>query len=492
MIVLKINNTDRSSVVNTGLLKRDLINSLTDTLSFSIDVHAGQTYKPSKGDTVLMTVDGTEEFGGVIHYIKKKSVSPGRARYEVRCKDYAYDLNRELVNELYENQTVQAIISDFITTHASAFDVTNVVCTVSIKKIAFDREHVGDCIQRLADLVGYSWYVSYDKKIHFFEKNTNTAPFSIADDSGHINGTLEISDDFSQIRNRVFIKGAEVEGLSRTEEHDGDGSKKIFETRNKFAKLPTVTVNSVVQTVGVDYLDEEADFDCFWNYNEKYVRFKTAPASGTNNIDITGLPLYRLVVQVEDPVSIGANGVFEYTETNRQLKSREDAIEFAKAQLVAYKNGIVEGTFVTNTQGLRSGQIITITSTDLNVSEDFLIQSTSMTMESIEQYRWHITLATMRSVGIVQFLIDRLKSGERIIEQDEDIVIEKAIFPFERMGLSETVTINPNNTPITEDDIALQETVTSTIDAGTEFVAGPWTPSGGVKRVFLLDNSPLH
>ena len=173
------------------------------------------------------------------------------------------------------------------------------------------------------------------------------APFNLSDgDGNHIKDRLQLSDDFSQIRNRVFIKGGEIEGESRTEYFDGNGTRKQFKLANKFAHIPTVRVGGTLKTVGNDYLDNEDDFDCFWDYNQQYIRFKdtTIPGSGTNNLTVSGIPLYNLVVQVEEPISIASYGVFEFAKTDKTIKSRTTAVMMAQSELTAYKNGLIEGT----------------------------------------------------------------------------------------------------------------------------------------------------
>ena len=502
--IITIDGTDRSGVINFGSVsKSDIINQGVDTLSFSISYlpeisgERADGFRPVKNSEVIMTTDGVKTFGGyIIGVTGRRGV--GAVEYQVKCRDYTFGLERMRVVEGYEDMTVAEIIEDILTTYATDFTFENVDCPLVVEKINFDRVTVSDAIQKLSTMTGYSWYVDYDKDIHFFEKNTERAPFDIEDedpvtgltDGNYIPDTLEISDDFSQIRNRVFIKGGEIEGTSRTEYFDCDGTKKQFKLANKFAKKPTVTLAAVAQTVGIDNLDNEDDYDCFWDYGNTYIRFKDTniPASGANALVVAGIPLYTLVVQVEEPESMAEYGIWEYAKTDKTIKSRDAAVNMAKAELQAYQSGLIEGRFQTYTTGLRSGQLIHIKSTLMGVDEDFVIQRVNY--NATPPVSWSVTLATLRSVGLIEFLIGMLKTGEQLLEDGMETVLEKTAFPQEEITMGDEVFINQNNTDISEEVECSDAVTVQEIDYAVEFVLGPTIPDG-VHRQFILDGSPL-
>ena len=148
-----------------------------------------------------------------------------------------------------------------------------------------------------------------------------------------------------------------MEGSSRTENFVGDGIKKTFALGHKFKEKPTVIVNSVTQTVGIDFLDEDTDYDCLWNFNEKYLRFVVAPAdtlAGT----AAGIPLIPIVIQVESDESIDTYGEYEFSKVDKTIETKEEAKQYAVSQIEAYALTIQEGGFQTYDSGLRSGKLI--------------------------------------------------------------------------------------------------------------------------------------
>jgi len=424
-----IDGTDRtSSIVAGSLRKTDNLNAQVDELSFRIRKYGSLTYAPTLGDEVVVTRDGTTIFGGVIVRITENVTAAKILTFRVQCADYSQYLKRELVTERYESTTVGAIISDLVASYTSeGFTTVGVVGALDIESISFNRLSVADCLQKLADAISYVWYVDYDMDIHFFPKNTEEGS-ALTDTSGnYIFDSLEIVEDLTQVRNSVLVQGGEAKSdTTRTETFDGDGTKAQFALANKFASLPTVTVDSVAQTVGVEFLDDDASFDCMWNFNEKYVRFTSGniPAAGTNNVEVEGIYLYPIVVRVPAPSSIAQFGTYEFAITDKSIKSQDEAIARAQAELRSYQNTIYDGVFRTYTDGFRSGQVINISSAQRGKDIAVLIQSVTAVMRDPlgENLEYEVRFATLKSIGIIDYLQDQLRSREVIVDDEETLL----------------------------------------------------------------------
>jgi len=418
-IEITVNSVDKTQdIISDSILKEDNINEQRDVLNFQTKKYSTKGFEPKKNEEVVMKIDGETEFAGVILSIEK-SIRDGQiVVYAPHCIDYSQYLDRKLVLERYSDKTINYIIGDIVDKYTDGFTVVNVDCDIEIKTMSFNRMTVTTCIDKLAKTMGYSWYVDYEKDIHFFEKNENPAPFSVTDINGkYLQNTLSIIDDLSQIRNRVIIRGAEERGEVRVESYTGTGGQIAFPLVNKFAEAPSVKVDTVAQDVGVDYLDVEADYDCFWNFNEKYMRFKSDMDGKV--VEVTGIPLFPIIVNILDGTSIIEYGTYEFFKEDKSIASRTEALQYAQSQLEAYKDGVIEGSFSTNTSGLRSGQIININSDLLGVDEDFLIQKVRFRIIAKDRGVWDVTLATMRTVGMIQILQDLIK-GREIKEFDPD------------------------------------------------------------------------
>jgi len=426
---ITINAVDRTSLVSRGSFrKRDNLNQQVDECVFTINRTGSETYEPEVGQEVIVTRDSNTVFGGVILRINETVVASTIINYEVKCIDYSQYLKRKLVTERYTNTTVGAIISDIVTNYTEAGDgltTNNVVGGQSIRSFSFDRLTAAECLEKLAKALSYVWYVDYSKDIHFFPKNTETAPYNLSDTSGnYIYNSLKITADLSQIRNSILVQGGEaVSADERTELFDGDGTKDTFALALRYSGKPTVEVGGVPVTVGTEFLDDEASFAVMWNFNEKYLRFTlgNVPAAGTRNIEVTGNYLFPIVVKVPAPSSIATYGEYQFALTDRSIRSDDEAIDRALAELEGYRAELYEGEFRTRNDGLRSGQVITINSTQRGKNIDVLIQSVNCKLvdPNADRVEYLIRFATLKSIGIIEYLQDQLRNKNVIVDDDE-------------------------------------------------------------------------
>lgn len=125
-VTVKIANVDRTTEIDwkSLQLQRALTNQ-TDTLSFTIKRSNALDYKPALLDDVQLIEGSTTLFGGNI--ITMDEEVDGRVEYvRITCKDYSFDLDRELVIDTYENMTVNSIVKNIIGVgNALQFDGVN-------------------------------------------------------------------------------------------------------------------------------------------------------------------------------------------------------------------------------------------------------------------------------------------------------------------------------------------------------------------------------
>lgn len=476
-LTITINGTDRTDhVIWPSLSKEDVINNQSDTLYFRARKYGSKTWKPVAGDEIEVLDGTTKIFAGVVVVVDEEMEGLSLL-YSVQCKDWTHYLDK-IVVERFTDETVYEIIDYLNTYYLDGFTITGVDCNIEIKTIAFNRITVAQCLQILADQLNYYWYVDYDKDIHFFSKNSESAPFSLDDNGGkYVFNSLRITDDISQIRNVVYVRGGETEESARSVNFTGDGNQKQYNLGYKFASKPTVTVGGVSQAVGVDFLDDEASFDCFWDYNQKYIRFKTAPAS-SSSIVITGNPLVPIMIQTQDDASVAIYGAREYAITNKEISSKEEARQFAASQLESYANKLSSASFETYESGLRSGQVIRVQSDIRGIDEDYLIQRVTLSMRTPSDGIWRVELATMRTMGIISFLQKLLLDQDRKIEVSKNEILEKGYLDSQQIEVTEEVSrLSPYEdyqTVNVDEDIEKDPMGANTAPI---FVLGPYFPS---------------
>lgn len=455
MITIHINGTDRSdSVRMLSVRKNDNINERVDELVFEVLRYGERTFVPQINDEVVAYDGATKMFGGVIVYTNEDEQNQGVVRYSVHASDYQTIFARRIVLERFRNTTANDVVRFLVEKYSVGFTTDNVVANITIESITFDRIPLTEALDKLAKLLNYSWYIDYDKDVHFFAKNEEAAPFNLTtNDGNYISDSLEITRDLSQLRNRVTVRGGEIEGEPVTQTFDGDGVKIAFVLAYKFSSLPTVLVDSVPQTVGIAYLQDETAFDCVWSFSERSLRFQTPPATGANNIEVTEKPIFAIVVTRTDSASVnalknlsrGVDGIFEYSIEDVKIRSREEAIQRGIAELDAYANGVIEGLFETYTAGLRSGQTININIPHRNIDEDFIIQRVLYQQISKDKGQYRVMLATARTMGIISVLQDLLQK-RGVGETDQDLILTQ-VQVTEEVEVDESYTTDTQDPP---------------------------------------------
>jgi len=271
VITIKVNTTDRTEKIDpTSISLNRALTNQADTLSFTVPRTQASDWKPALLDEIeVLDTDGvTQLFAGSIVIIDEQ-MSLGVEMVQVQCRDWTFEMDRQLVTAVYEGETIDDIIADINTRFLTGFTIANVNCALVVDYIAFNYEYPSKCIQQLAQLVVYDWYVDSAKDIHFFASTTEVSPFDLTDDNGkYFIDTLVIKQDATKIKNTITVRGGEYLGASYTETYLADGDQISFPLVNRYNSI-AVTKNGVSQTVGTDNLHDPADYDCLYNFQEK-------------------------------------------------------------------------------------------------------------------------------------------------------------------------------------------------------------------------------
>ena len=394
------------------------------------------------------------------------------------------DINYITLSDLY--YTVEDIIQDIIDTYLPAGFTLSCAVDQTISYIKFNYEKPSSCFKKMADLLLADWYVDYSKVIHFISKSTFSSPFSITDDNNKaIKSALILKQDASQIKNTVYVRGGEYLGSSYTETFSADGSQTTFNMAYKYSGI-SITVAGASKTVGVDNINDPTTVDCLYNFAEKAIKFPSAskPTAG-QAVAITGLPYIPVYVKAEETSSITKYGVKEFKIIDPNIKSKQGAIDRAKAELQAYNETLNDGNFSTYETGLRTGQQIYIDSATLGTAANFIINRLTVVAESSDLLRYDVTLTTIENFDLLQ-LLQQLLDRTEIGEEKTDEVLEKLYNVLESVTIGEDIAI------VTAADGAETMTVGESIRRDPFVIQYALTPytvidENDPKRPFLLD-----
>ena len=428
-----INSIDRTAdVLNDSLVIEDIINDQTNKCSLALIDRSGSGVPATDDEIIITDADGTVIFGGYILSTIKSKYFTGKLVTSVKCVDYTRILDRNLVHKTFEDMTDKEIIENIINTYCPGFGITttNVIAGATIEKINFNYLQISQVFRKLAELTNKNWYIDYEKDIHFFPLTTTGTPFNISSTNDEYS-KLKISNNSSQLKNRVYVRG----GTKLSDFTDyiiyGDSELTKFVLPDKPHNVTIYVYRGTgyfEETVGIKNVDTEG-FDWYLNFQEKYIEQDEGESvlSATDILKINYKYDIPILVAVEDTDSIAENGVQEYPIFDKSISTTELARDRATAELTDYANDIIEGSFETMTSGFVSGQYININLSEYDVNDNYLIQSIKSISIGGGYFRYSIKLASAKTIGIIKFLMNLLETNKNLIELDDDEVVDELL-----------------------------------------------------------------
>ena len=421
-----INAIDRTAdVLNQSIQIEDALNDKQNVISFALIDRSGNGIPDPDEEITITMDDGTKIFAGYLTEVSLDK-SGGEVRATIRGTDYARLLDRNLVHRSYEDMTDKAIIEDIVDRYCagSGITTTNVLEGVTVDQISFNYVQPSQAIRKLAALTGRNWYIDYDKDIHYFPNTTDTAPFDI-DSSNAQYANLKISKDANQIKNRVYVRGGTKLSDSTVYSVKGDGVMTKFVLPDKPHDV-SVTVNGAAKTLGIKNIDTSG-FDWYLNFQEKYLEQDSGGGilATTDTLAVTYKYDIPILVALENTASIEEHGQHEFAIFDKQIATTQAARDRASAELTDYANNVIEGSFTTYTTGFKSGQYINIALSDYSVGANYLVQKVAAQSLGSGLFTYTIEIASVKTMGIIKFLIQLLEANRNIITLDDNEVVDE-------------------------------------------------------------------
>jgi hypothetical protein len=427
---ITINAVDKTNCIeNKSIQITDESNDKPSSLTCKFFDQSGAG-DPELDDEIIVTKDGVRLFAGKIVKAEYNRLGASEVIFNLTATDYTRDLDRNLVVEAYENMTDKAIIEHIVANYCQGTGIStdNVIAGVTINKIVFNYVQPSQCFRKLCELTGRSWYLDYDKDVHYFPLTTAVAPFNIDSTTGDYSG-LKIKKDNTNVRNRVYVRGSTYLSDAVTISQVADGEQTVFLLPHKPHNF-SMKGGGVTKSVGILNIDDPAGYDYMLNYQEKYVESANGtPPAATTVMEFTFQYDIPILVAVEDKDSIEDIGQFEFAIFDTNIQNLDDARSRAQAELTDYANAIIDGSFVTLTDGFRAGQYIHIDLADYGIDEDYLIQRVNAKSLGGGQYSYTVSIANTRKLGIILFLIKMLENDKNALDLDPNEVVDELFEP---------------------------------------------------------------
>lgn len=429
-ITIFIGGIDKTTLIRAkSLTITDAITSEVDTCSFILDDVDGGN-RPNEGDEVVVYWGDppVKIFAGEIQNAPQSQISPGIYKYSVHCVDYSRGMDKRRVVETYTDKTCKYIIEDIIDNYAPEFTTVNVQAGPTIYYIAFNYKSPTECLRELARLSGYDWYVDYDMDIHFFASETNEAPYELNEtpSSGRYSG-LTIQIDKSQLRNRVYVRGGYYLSNIYEQEIVADGEQMEFLLAYNPYTPVSVYVDGVEHSLGIDNIDTTIK-DFVVNATEKTIKNLVHAKLTAGQVLKTKYKYKIPILVIEDDEDSqealqaieGGDGIYEHLIVDESLATLEAARARANAELRQYANAMVEGSFTTDQDGYRSGQLLTVNIPSRSINSEYLIQTVTKKSIGGGYLEYSVSFATLLT-GLTDFLISLWQASQKIYSRDDEV-----------------------------------------------------------------------
>jgi hypothetical protein len=273
-----INGSDKTSTIAPDSVQivdqLDGRNTCTFTTRHKTSSFAGEVGQPV--DIYVKSTLGaiTHVYSGLITDRDDEQLGGNVTGYEYKykCADYTTYATRHIIAWNYEDMSADDIVLHINQYFMAGEGVVAVKLAsgghvepgITLDKAVFNYCTVADALDQIAEQCGFSWYIDYDKELHFFDRISNIADFPLTTvDCNYI--TLSINRTATQYRNRQWIQGGDQLSAPRTEAFLGDGKLTSFKLLYQISAVPTVTVDAVAQTTGIQGVDEDKDW--YWSDN---------------------------------------------------------------------------------------------------------------------------------------------------------------------------------------------------------------------------------
>lgn len=329
-------------------------------------------------------------FGGTV--TERELVVDGgiQARYTITVTDWGYALDAKMIAKTYTNEDPADIVRDIIANYASGFTVGNVhTAGYTIPSIKFNYQPPSKCIQKIATLIGWDWFIDADKDLHFFRGDVDNgagagavAPFNLDDTSGNLEWpTIDLDENTQNMKNSVFVIGSTYKktydagsAIDVYPSHAGQTTYPLVYPYDK--STLTVTLDGTTQTVGVYGQDDPGSFNVLYSNasgGPAFVLFTTDPGDG-HTIKIFGDAEVPILGYANDADSIATFGEFQDTIVDRQITTVAEAQQRALAEVIQFGAPIDDLKFSTLKKGLMIGQTITLSSNLLGINVTLIIK----------------------------------------------------------------------------------------------------------------------
>lgn len=447
LVLVKINNVDVTSKILEYKIEqsyKEIVNNIYLYLAKSVD--SLLTIEPYQNITIWESFSAPVEqnankvFSG---FVAKKNSSV--FRYEILSYDKLWAGVRKQVTKSYDKDIdasagiISEIFKDLVVTYAGlnadAVSIQDSGTTYLLSKFLCRNTDVFERMQTLAEILDWQFYYRADTdKVYFEPKGylINSNIIYIGGTSNNVQNKVKWTEDISNLANVIIVRG-NIFLSSQTELFNGDASQTDF-TINYEPESVRVFISGVEKKGGVE--GSTTTFDYTIDKQNKEIRFKVAPAVGTNNVKIEYFWGAPTPVETKDDISVSVYGESEKTLNFTDIMTVNDAEQRALNYLANFSQPLLFTTAKitpdnVNALGLKVGQIIRVIDAEQGIDENLVVNKLKSSYPSrdievgLGDRTWEVGM-------FEEDVVKRLKRLEEEMMQSSDFLIH--IRQFDHSG----------------------------------------------------------
>lgn len=387
----------------------------------------------------------------------------------IECVDFNQLLDRFYVAADYEEDeahpggwTVRQIIKDVLQNQTPLAEegvtLGEIDNNLKIPSISFNYHRVTSCFGALAERTGLTWNVDFTKRLHFFDRSTFVAPFTVGD-AGRIDYRNMISSrDRQQYRNVELLRGGHDLTDNQRETFRGDSAgtapddrRRTFNLVYEMGELITIKRDGVIQRVGIRQIDKDGDLTVptastwpqwFYAVGEKEISQNSERDDDLNPtlsaeqiLEVVYKGRFPMLIEEVDATEIaarqaieGGTGIYQFSDSDDDIEGREFGKLKAKRLLALYGRIPEELKFQMDTLDLVPGHLMEIELAEFGLAaREYMIDSISITFEGFTLPRVNFTLLDgERLQGWADYFRKLADAGKSKVERSNEVIVKTA------------------------------------------------------------------
>jgi len=422
------------------------------TLSFDV-LKSPSVTVPAVGDQIDVYDASGHIFGGTVTESELKIDGGIQARYTITVTDWSYQFDSKMVAMVYTNEDPGNIVKDIVSSYTSGFTTVNTQLTgYTIPSIKFNYQPPTKCLQKIAQLIGWDWYIDPSKDVHFFQGDVDNgagdtaAPFSLDDTSGNLEWpTIDLTQNSQNLKNSVYVIGATYKktytATSAIDVYKTVAGQTTYPLVYPYDKTTlTVTLDGAAQTVGIYGQDDPSGFDALYSNSSGGPAFVvlTADPGARHTLAVFGDADVPILGYSGDSASIATYGEFQDTIVDKQITTYQEAQQRAIAEVIQYGQPIDDLKFNTLKTGLMIGQSITLNSTLLGINVTLTIKRIQAVGYSPTQLEYQVEAIGGDKVSYIDLMAVLLEQELNQNSVDDSTVLQVLVRITESITISDS------------------------------------------------------